>query len=135
MRTGVSLRPWGITVLRVVTGVIFLMHGWQKLTVFRVNGVTGMFTNLGVPLPNIFAIIVIAVELVGGAMLIIGLGTRWAALLIAIDMVVAILLVHLKNGFFSPKGVEHPLSLLAATICLVLAGSGTGSVDEVIGKG
>jgi putative oxidoreductase len=110
------------------------MHGWQKLTVLGVNGVTGMFTNLGVPLPNIFAIIVIAVELGGGAMLIIGLGTRWAALLNAIDMVVAILLVHLKNGFFSPKGVEHPLSLLAATICLVLAGSGAGSVDEVIGK-
>jgi putative oxidoreductase len=130
---GVSLRPWGLTVLRVVTGVIFLMHGWQKLTDFGVSGVTGMFTGLGIPLPHVFAIIVTAVELVGGAMLIIGLGTRWAALLISVDMVVAILLVHLRNGFFSPKGIEHPLSLLAAALCLVLAGSGAGSVDEVIG--
>jgi putative oxidoreductase len=130
---GESLRPWGITLLRVIIGVIFLMHGWQKLTAFGVNGVTGMFANLGIPLPNVFAIIVIAVELVGGAMLIIGLGTRWAALLNGFDMVVAILLVHLRNGFFSPKGIEHPLSLLAACLCLVLAGPGAGSVDEVIG--
>ena len=97
-----------------------------------VNGVTGMFANLGIPLPHVFAIIVIAVELVGGAMLIIGLGTRWSALLNSVDMVVAILLVHVKNGFFSPKGIEHPLSLLAATLCLLLAGGGAGSVDEVI---
>lgn len=132
MRAGASFRLWGLTVLRVVIGVIFLMHGWQKLTVFGVKGVTGMFANLGIPLPNVFAIIVIAVELGGGAMLIIGLATRWVALLNAIDMVVAILLVHLRNGFFSPKGIEHPLSLLAATLCLVLAGAGAGSVDEVI---
>jgi hypothetical protein len=59
---GESLRPWGITLLRVIIGVIFLMHGWQKLTAFGVNGVTGMFANLGIPLPNVFAIIVIAVE-------------------------------------------------------------------------
>jgi len=127
-----NLQSRGITVLRVVVGIIFFMHGWQKLTVFHLAGVTGMLGGMGVPLPNIAAPVLITAELIGGALLIIGLFTRWAALLNAFDMLVAILLVHLKNGFFNPKGVELPLALLAATICLALAGPGAAAVDAIM---
>jgi putative oxidoreductase len=49
-------------------------------------------------------------------------------------MVVAIMVVHLKNGFFNPGGVEFPLSLLAGTTLLVLTGAGRWSVDALINR-
>jgi putative oxidoreductase len=115
----------GIAVLRIITGVVFLVHGAQKLFSFHFSGVTGMFQHLGIPLPHIAAIVVTLVEFIGGIALILGLLTSWFALLLAIDMAVAIFKVHLHNGFFSSKGgYEYPLTLLAASIVLALAGSG-----------
>ena len=126
-------QPWGLTVLRVVVGAVFLIHGCQKLFVFGFHGVAGFLAPLGVPAPGIAAAVVTLVEFVGGALLVLGLFTRWAALLLAIDMVVAILLVHLKHGFFNQQqGFEYPLTLLAATIALAFAGPGAASVDGVI---
>jgi putative oxidoreductase len=62
----------------------------------------------------------------------VGFLTRWAAALNGIDMVVAILLVHLKNGFFAPGGVEYPLTLRAACIALAIVGPGAGSADGML---
>ena len=133
MNPSSNSQPWGLTVLRVVVGAVFLIHGCQKLFVFGFHGVAGFLGPLGVPAPGVFAVIVTLVEFVGGALLIVGLFTRWAALLLAVDMLVAILLVHLKHGFFNQQqGYEYPLTLLAATIALALAGPGAASVDGVI---
>ena len=74
------------------------------------------------------------VELLGGIALVIGLLTRWAAALNGFDMIVAILLVHLKNGFLKPGGFEHPLTMLAACIALVMLGPGAASVDGALAK-
>jgi putative oxidoreductase len=93
-----------------------------------IHGVTGLFGHFGIPLPAVAAVIVTLVEFVGGLLLITGLATRLAAGLNAIDMTVAILVVHLKNGFSAPMGYEHPLTLLGACICLVLAGGGALSL-------
>ena len=134
MKDAAGLRSCGLTVLRVVLGIVFLMHGWQKVSVFHLQGVTGMLAGLGIPLPNVFAVILMTVELIGGAFLVLGLGTRWVAPLLAIDMTVAILTVHLKAGFFNPRGFEFPLTLLAAAICLALAGPGSASLDALIQK-
>src|SRR5438876_9837649 len=125
-------QPWGLTVLRVVVGAVFLMHGCQKLFVWGFHGVAGFLGPLGVPAPAVAAVLLTLVEFVGGALLVLGLFTRWAAWLLAIDMVVAILLVHLKKGFFNPQGFEYPLTLLAANIAIALAGPGAGAVDGVI---
>lgn len=119
-----GLQSCGITVLRVVVGIVFAVHGYQKLFTFGIHGVSGMLGHLGIPLAGFFAVVVTLVELVGGILLILGVATRVAAAFIAIDMIVAILVVHLKNGFFSPRGIEFPLTLLAAAICLMLAGGG-----------
>jgi len=124
-------RSIGLTVLRIVIGVIFLAHGYQKLFKFGFHGVSGMFGHLGIPIPAVFAVIVTLVEFVGGILLITGLATRIPSLLLAIDMIVAILLVHAKRGFFNTSGgVEFPLVLLAATICLALSGGGAASLEK-----
>ena len=129
-----SNRQWGLTVLRVIVGIVFLIHGAQKLFVFGFHGVAGMLGGLGIPVPAVSAVILTLVEFLGGIALILGVVTRWAAALIAIDMMVAVLLVHLKNGFFNPKGYEYPLTLLAACIALILSGPGAASVDGAMAK-
>ncbi len=124
-----NLLNWGLVILRVVVGIVFVMHGIQKLTESGISGVTGFFASLGIPAAMLMAIIVIAVELLGGLALIAGAGTRVVSLLLAITMLVAILTVHMANGFFASNGgFEYPLTLLAATIFLVLAGPGAMSV-------
>jgi putative oxidoreductase len=122
--TGTKLQSCGLTVLRVVVGIVFFVHGYEKLFKMGFHGVAGMFGHMGIPLPAVSAVIVTLVEFVGGILLITGLATRVAAALNAVDMTVAILVVHLKNGFSGPMGFEHPLTLLGACICLVLAGGG-----------
>jgi putative oxidoreductase len=125
-----GLQSCGLTVLRVAVGIVFAVHGYQKLFTFGFHGVTGMFGHMGIPLPGFFAVVVTVVEFVGGILLILGVATRIAAAFIASDMMVAILVVHLKNGFFNPHGVEFPLTLLAAAICLMLAGGGALSLKR-----
>lgn len=133
-RSGVNLTaPWGIALLRVVTGIIFLMHGQQKLFEFGIGGVTGMMTGLGVPAPGLMAIVVTLVELVGGLALILGAFTRIAAVLVAIDVLVAFFLVHLPNGFFATTGgVELVLLLATAGVTLLLTGPGALALDSVL---
>jgi len=130
MNTGGSLQSWGLTVLRLVVGIVFFMHGYQKLLKMGIHGVAGFFGHLGIPFPIVAAVLVTLLEFVGGILLITGLATRIPAALLAIDMLVAIFTVHMKNGFFG-MGVEFPLTLVAGLICLALAGGGALSVKRL----
>jgi putative oxidoreductase len=124
----------GLTLLRVIVGVVFLAHGYQKLFVWGIGGVTGAFTQMGIPAPHLSAYLATFAEFFGGAALLLGLFTRLAAIPVAFTMLVAILQVHLQGGFYAPKGVEYPLTLLAANIALVIAGGGAFALDNLIFK-
>src|SRR2546428_11487022 len=82
---------WGLVPLRLVVGLVFIVHGGQKLFVFGVGGAAGFMAKVGIPWPFLAAVVVIAGEILGGLALILGLGTRLAAALPAICMGVALL--------------------------------------------
>lgn len=119
----------GLLVLRVALGLVFLMHGGQKLFVYGHAGVTAAMAQIGLPFPAVNAVLITATEFGGGLALLLGLLTRPAAALIAFSMAVAIASVHLKSGFFAPAGFEYPLTLLLASVMLILTGAGGYSLD------
>ncbi len=123
------LQSWGLAVLRIIVGIVFLTHGYQKIFHMHLGGVTGFFGHLGIPLPMFFAVVVMIVEFVGGILLITGLATRIPSTLLAIDMIVALLVVHLPSGY-QKSGGELVLLLLGGAVCLALAGGGAGSLKR-----
>lgn len=123
-----------LLILRVVTGIVFLMHGWQKVFQYGFAGVSQGFGQMGVPMPGIMGPFIALLELIGGIALIAGVLTPVFAALLACNMVGAILLVHLRAGFFLPEGYEFALTLLAAMLALALAGAGAYSVDGALGR-
>ena len=129
-----SLSNWGPTLLRAALGVVFLAHGSQKLFIFGIGGVAGLFGQIGIPFPTFSAVVVTAVEILGGLALLLGLFTRRVAPLLAILMLVAGLTVHFKAGFFLPEGFEYIFVLMLAAISLTLSGSGAASLDKILEK-
>jgi putative oxidoreductase len=124
---------WGILPLRLVVGLVFIVHGGQKLFGFGLADTAGFLGSLGIPLPMVVATVVIVVELLGGLALLAGAATRIAALALAGDMLVAILTVHARQGFFVPHGVEFVLTLFGACLTLAVLGAGSFSVDGARG--
>jgi putative oxidoreductase len=122
----------GLAVLRTVVGIVFLAHGAQKLFGMGFGGVSEMFVQLGIPAPGVTGPLNALVEFFGGLALIGGLLTRLAASGLAADMLGAILMVHLKNGFYVPQGIEFVVTLFAASVTLVLTGPGAISLDAVL---
>ena len=123
-----------MTIIRVVVGLTFFLHGWQKFFMMGMEGVGGFFGSLGIPAAGFFAIVVSLVELLGGLALILGVATRLVGLLLAITMLVALLLVHLPNGFFASNGgIELVLVLGVAALAFALTGASSMSVDSRMG--
>src|SRR5680860_658407 len=102
-----------LLVLRVVAGLVFFMHGYQKLFDDDLSTTQTGFDGMGAPLPDITAVIVMFVELIGGLALILGALTGIFAALHLIDMVSAFVIVHVENGFFVMKGGFELVFLLA----------------------
>jgi putative oxidoreductase len=119
----------GLTILRIATAAVFINHGYQKLFVFGISGVSGAFGHMGIPLPGITGPLIGILEFFGGIALILGLLTRLVAFGFVCDMFGAIFFVLFKNGF---SHFELEFLLLAASAALAFAGAGRFSVDEVI---
>jgi len=114
-------------VLRIALGAIFLTHGYPKLV--RPNPeMQHMFAQHG--LPAQFVYVAGILESFGGALLALGLFTRPAALLLAIEMAVAIWKVHSSGGILAVHLYEFPFALAAACIALATVGPGALSIDE-----
>jgi putative oxidoreductase len=118
-----------LLLVRVVLGIIMIYHGWPKLT--NLGGTIEGFTGMGIPLPALSAIFAMVAEVFGGLLLLVGAFTDIAGLLIAIDMLGAIIFVHAKNGFaVNEGGFEWPLALLAMALAIALAGPGRYAVGR-----
>lgn len=135
LNTTPAQQQYGITVLRVVVGLVFLAHGLQKLLLFGIGGTAGFLGSIGVPAAGLMAVVLIAIEVLGGLALILGLYTRYAAIPLAVISLVALLTVHLANGFFmgEQSGYEFVLTLLAANVALFFLGSGALALDSLLG--
>jgi putative oxidoreductase len=117
--------------------MIMLAHGWQKLTEMGLGNFGGqMLARLGVPLPVFMGYVITFLEIIGGILLIIGFLSRLAALLLTINLVMAILLVKVNVGFLSGSsgtGAELDLALIAGLLVILFAGPGRLSVDHALG--
>jgi putative oxidoreductase len=129
---------YGLAILRVVLGIVMIVHGWSKLS-GGVGNVAGSFGgNLGIPAPGLMAWVVTIVELVGGILLVVGFLSQIAGILIALDMLGAILFAFLLRGApFIENGAitwEKEAVFAAAALCIALAGPGAWSVDDVVAE-
>jgi putative oxidoreductase len=122
-----KLKPISLLLLRVALGVIFIFHGLPKLT--HTQQWVQNFGHMG--FPGYFAYIAGIFEVFGGAMLILGLFTRIAGLLLTIEMGIAVSMVHgLLSNPTNVKNYEFPLALCASCFVLATVGAGLISIDQ-----
>jgi putative oxidoreductase len=129
-------------VLRLFLGIVFFPHGAQKvLGWFGGHGLSATMQGFtqGMGIPTIFAALAIAAEFLGSLGLIVGLFTRVAAFGIAVNMLVAIVLVHGQFGFFmnwlgsqKGEGYEYHLLAIAIAVALMIKGGGRFSIDRAL---
>ncbi|MCF7865261.1 MAG: DoxX family protein [Candidatus Pacebacteria bacterium] len=123
-------KDFGLLIIRVVVGAIFVVHGYQKLGAMAMT--VGFFGKLG--FAPFLAYLVAWVEFMGGISLIIGYGSKIASALLAIVTLTAIVKVHGPNGFSVGKGgYEFVLSLFAVTVGLLYTGPGKYSIGARCG--
>lgn len=133
---------WVITIVRIILGVVFFAHGAQlALGWFGGAGLQGTVRvfrdQLRIPAP--LALLSVAAEFLGGLGLVVGLLSRIAALGIAVVMIVALLAVHRKFGFFmnwygnkQGNGIEYHILVLDLTLVVMVKGGGAFSLDQII---
>jgi putative oxidoreductase len=133
-----------LLILRVLLGLVFFPHGMSKLTTmfggYGFEGTMGFFTGK-LSIPSVFAFLAIIAEGAGWLGLVTGLLTRVAAFGIAVNMVVAIYLLHWQNGFFmnwfgnqKGEGYEYHILVIAIAIALIIRGGGKWSVDRIVAE-
>ena len=120
----------GVALLRLTYGTIFVVHGWEKVS-DGVAQMTPMVAKLGFPQPHFFAWCAALAELLGGLSVGLGIFGRAGALFIALNMTVAVFMVHFSHGLTGQGGFEYPLTLLAVSLLFVLGGTGPLSLDRL----
>jgi putative oxidoreductase len=130
-----ALTDVALLLSRVALGVILLAHGWQKLNEWTLDGTAAAFADMGIPASTIAATFSTAVELLGGAALILGLLTPVVAALNILNLLGALVLVHASNGVFvGNNGYELVLALAAGLLVMATLGAGKFSVDGLLGR-
>jgi putative oxidoreductase len=128
--TGLDTLP-----IRIGAGITFAAHGSQKLFGwfggYGLEGTAGWMESIGLAPGILMAGLAGGAEFFAGLLLILGLLVRPAALVLAVTMLVAIVTVHLENGFFmATNGFEFALALLVISATLAIRGAGSFSLDN-----
>jgi len=130
-----AMLPIAATLVRIVVGIMFLMHVSTKFKLGADVVAANVFAKNGLEPALMWAYVIMFLESVGGVCLIIGLFTRFFAAALAIEMLVALLVVHLSRGYAaSGGGYEYVLLIGAACFLIAIRGGGPYSVDRFIGK-
>ena len=128
------MASYGALLLRLILGVVYIMHAYLALVVFGPSGMIAYQAKAGVPFPELATWYLILAHGLGGIFLVLGIYTRWAALMNVPAMLGAIVFVHLKNGFWAHQrpdaGYEYPLVLLVATLAAAMIGGGALSLKR-----
>jgi putative oxidoreductase len=129
------MMPLAGTLVRVVVGVMFLMHVWVKFHAGAPAIAANLMAKNGLEPSLVFAYAAMILESVGGVCLIIGLFTRFFAAAFAIEMLIALLAVHLPKGYAAGGGgYEYVLLIGAVCFAIAIRGGGPYSADAKIGK-
>jgi putative oxidoreductase len=133
-----GLADYAYPLIRIATGLWLMPHGAQKLFgAFGGNpaATAQFFGKVGLPDSMALVTWVGGVEFFGGLLLVLGLLTRVAAVMVFVLMMVAVFMVHLPNGFFWLKaGYEYPLLWAVLALAIAIRGGGQCSLDRKIGK-
>lgn len=125
----------GLFLIRAALAAVFIYHGGQKLFGLfgghGIEGTAGWMAGLGIPFPTAAAVLAGSAEFFGGIVLLLGTGTRLAAVPLAFTMSVAIATVH-RGAFGGQGGMEFPLTLAAALVALALTGPGRLTVGNLL---
>ena len=130
-----------ILIFRVALGLCFVVHGLGKLGIVgpgNLSGFTSWLKSLGLPRPALQARIAMLSELIGGALITVGFGTRIAAFFCFVAMAVAATIGHKGGGYLitnNPPGNEYALNLAVLMLVLILIGPGHYSLDYVLFSG
>ncbi|WP_299036417.1 DoxX family protein [uncultured Pseudokineococcus sp.] len=128
------VRDIALLLARVLVGVVLVAHGWDKLAVQGVSGTAGFMASLGVPAPEVAAVVLAVLELVTGVLLVLGAATVVASALVLVDMAAAYWLVHRGSGVFVDGGGWELVGVIAAVaLALLGAGPGRASLDHLVG--
>ncbi|MXP23691.1 DoxX family membrane protein [Gordonia sp. HNM0687] len=118
---------------RLILGIIFIMHGWQKLHTNGIGATERGFDAMGIPWPNLAAQYATWVEFIGGILLILGLFLPIVAILLIADMIGAIYYAHWDAGFWnSDGGYEFNLALIAGLLAVGFAQAGSAAADHYV---
>lgn len=131
--TNPELVAYAALLLRVSLAILFFAHAYLKIVVFTPAGSAKYFQSLGVP--GFLAYLTMAAEIGGGLLLLLGIETRWVALLLVPLILGTIVLVHGKAGFFFTNkdgGWEYPAFWIVGLVVLALLGDGAAAVGPIL---
>ncbi|GAA1763921.1 DoxX family protein [Streptomonospora arabica] len=133
VRSDAVLTDAVVLLVRLCVGVVFIAHGWDKVAGQGVGAIVQSNRELGIPLPELSGAFLAYGELIGGALLLLGVATRAGAAALTVIMVGAWVFVHSGNGLMLDAGGFEYVMVLAAVSLLILAhGPGRFSVDSVL---
>ena len=127
-----AVRDGALLFLRLVIGAVFVAHGWDKIFLTGVPESAAQFAEMGIPQAQMTVWLVAVVEIIAGALLILGLLGPFIAGVLIVEMFAALWFVHINNGLFvSNGGFEYALVMISALSIVVTFGSGRASLDRV----